>query len=78
MFDIMKRLLAVTALVFVMSACSDSDSNDDDSSNNQKPVAEAGSDQEVDVGADVTLNGEASSDPDGDRHQDLSLLHRLK
>ncbi len=66
MFDIMKRLLAVTALVFVMSACSDSDSNDDDSSNNQKPVAEAGSDQEVDVGADVTLNGEASSDPDGD------------
>ena len=66
MFDIMKRLLAVTALVFVMSACSDSDSNDDDSSNNQKPVAEAGSDQDVDVGADVTLNGEASSDPDGD------------
>ncbi|GAA4360935.1 PKD domain-containing protein [Kangiella marina] len=66
MFDIMKRLLAISALVFVMSACSDSDSNDDDNSNNQKPVAEAGSDQEVDVGAEVTLSGEASSDPDGD------------
>lgn len=68
MFDIMKRLIAMSFLVFVMSACSDSDSNDDDNSGseNQKPVAEAGNDQEVDVGAEVTLSGDASSDPDGD------------
>ncbi|GAA0209104.1 hypothetical protein GCM10009123_15700 [Kangiella japonica] len=68
MFDTMKRLLAMSFLVFVMSACSDSDSNGDDNSGseNQKPVAEAGNDQEVDVGAEVTLSGNASSDPDGD------------
>lgn len=67
MFNLMKRLLAISSLVFVMSACSDSDSNGDNSdSENQKPVAEAGDDQDVAVGAEVTLNGAASSDPDGD------------
>lgn len=34
-------------------------------STNQRPVAAAGADQTVTVGARVTLNGSASSDPDG-------------
>jgi hypothetical protein len=34
--------------------------------NNQAPTAAAGSDQSVDTGATVTLDGSGSSDPDGD------------
>ena len=33
---------------------------------NQAPVADAGDDQSVDVGTEITLDGTASSDPDGD------------
>jgi len=37
-----------------------------DGDHNHAPSANAGSDQQVDQGADVTLDGSASSDPDGD------------
>jgi hypothetical protein len=33
---------------------------------NQEPVADAGTDQAVDTGMEVTLDGSGSSDPDGD------------
>jgi len=39
--------------------------NDPGSDPNQKPIAEAGSDQSVTEGKAVTLNGGSSSDPDG-------------
>ena len=64
-------LLAATLLVACPSSGSNSSSqsssgdNDDNNVNNLAPVAAAGADQAVDVGATVTLDASASSDSDG-------------
>ncbi|TQV88067.1 PKD domain-containing protein [Aliikangiella coralliicola] len=66
----------VFSLIFVMSACggggggsaddSDGGSDNGGGSANTLPVANAGADQNINLGAVVTLDGSGSSDQDGD------------
>ena len=53
---------ALFALLILFSACS---KDDDPEPVGQPPVADAGTDLEATVNSSVTLNGNASSDPDG-------------
>ncbi|HEX7120193.1 MAG TPA: PKD domain-containing protein [Longimicrobiales bacterium] len=65
----MKRLhpRAILALLFLAAACGDDGSGPTEPPiENDAPIADAGGDQEVVVGATVTLDGSGSSDPDGD------------
>ncbi len=65
----MRRFFFATLLLYVLlalSACGDNSSSSDSSSENYSPVADAGSDQNVNINDTVTLDGSASSDADGD------------
>ncbi|NIP44559.1 MAG: right-handed parallel beta-helix repeat-containing protein, partial [Aliifodinibius sp.] len=46
--------------------CTDLLEPEDEEETNNPPVAAAGSDQEVDIGETVNLDGSSSTDPDGD------------
>ena len=66
------RIGLLLVISFAVVSCADdgsdgiSGSNGNGSTSNQPPMADAGSDQSVNKGATVTLDGTGSSDPDGD------------
>lgn len=64
----LRPCLILTGIVLLLTACGGGGSGSSSSSggaNNATPVANAGPAQTVNSGATVTLNGTASSDPDG-------------
>ncbi len=56
------QLLTIVIMLCILTACSD----DDSSSTNHAPVANAGADQSVIVNTLITLDGSSSTDRDGD------------
>ena len=65
----MKKTLAVVLLFSFLTGCGGSDSNNStptQPAQNNKPLANAGADQNIATTTVVTLNGSASSDADGD------------
>ncbi|MCZ8529588.1 PKD domain-containing protein [Alteromonas sp. PRIM-21] len=65
----MKKLIAVFGLTLSLYGCgggSSSDNSPPQEVQNSPPVANAGNDQDASTGTVVTLNGNASSDADGD------------
>ncbi|MCP4744712.1 MAG: hypothetical protein GY874_01020 [Desulfobacteraceae bacterium] len=71
MISITKRLIVILALIFFLTACvggkkSDSSGTDTPDTQNRAPSADAGTDRQITLGNDVTLDGSNSSDSDGD------------
>ena len=58
------KISLLSALLFGLSACGGGHSAS--STDNTVPTADAGPDQEVAVGSEVTINAASSNDPDGD------------
>lgn len=67
------------ALAFALSGCGSADSEDvgNDNSVNTAPIANAGSDESVSLGEQITLSGEQSSDADGDSLQFVWSIAQL-